>query len=89
MAGDQANRHVHVLVKEQGGGLKVVAVYADKEQLLARIERMARANPQYPMRSIGKYENCWTIGPDEDEGFFGNKPVTLRAYEAPLWEREG
>lgn len=61
---------------------KVLGVYAEWEPLLARLERIQKANKQYAMVEESPYR--WRIGPDpdEDEGFFGNKPVYLRAEAA-------
>ncbi len=61
---------------------RVIAVYTDREKLDARVARIAAANRQYPIRQTGT--GRWTIGPDEDEGFFGAKPILLYAIEATL-----
>lgn len=68
---------VWVLLKGQGDWTTAMAVYADRDDLMARVERIAKANPQYPMERLGA--DSWRIGPDEDEGFFSNEPVYLRA----------
>lgn len=74
---------VWILLKEtDGGDVTVHAVYSTHDALIARVERIGKANPQYPLERLGA--DAWRIGPDEDEGFFGNKPVRLRAIEKPL-----
>lgn len=71
-------QHVWVLLRERGGQERTAhAVYDLRDDLLARLRRIAARNSQYPLRSLG--ENVWEIGPEEDEGFFGNKPVTFYA----------
>lgn len=64
---------------------KVLGVYDDRAELDQRVERIAAANRQYPLRQRGP--DAWVIGPDEDEGFFGNRPVLLFAVPATLTER--
>ena len=75
---------VWALLKVTDGFTKVHAVYEERGDLLARIERIGKANKQYRLREIR--ENWWRVGPedDEDEGFFGNKPVDLRAQQVTL-----
>lgn len=70
---------------DRGGGddATVHSVHADRASLNARIDRIARTNQQYKMRQLS--ENFWRIGPDDDEGFFGNRPVYLRAEEKEVW----
>lgn len=58
----------------------VMGVYGTVELLRKKIENIEKANPQYPMVQVG--ETSWRIGPDEDEGFFGNRPIYLRAQLA-------
>lgn len=70
---------VWVLLKEQGDDTAVHGVYALRADLDARVERIGKRNPRYPLERLGSY--MWRIGPTEDEGFFGNKPVYLRAVE--------
>ena len=57
----------------------VVGIYSDMEAVEKRVDRMARANKQYPMRRISP--TLWEVGPEEDEGFFGNKPVRIMARQ--------
>lgn len=59
---------------------KVMGVYSKREDLEARIQRITQANKKYPMRQLST--NVWRVGPDEDEGFFGNHPVYLFAVES-------
>lgn len=71
---------VHILLKEAHDGVTTVhAVYEEREDLEARVSRIAKANSQYEMQTLAP--NLWRIGPEEDEGFFGNKPIVLRAVE--------
>ena len=49
------------------------------ERVIANIERH---NSQYPMRRVG--ELAWRIGPEEDEGFFGHKPMLFQAFRVPV-----
>ncbi len=73
---------VIVLLREAGEGFTTVhAVLADRDALERCLCSIERQNPQYPLRQLGA--ESWRIGPegdDEDEGFFGNKPVYLRAF---------
>lgn len=79
--------NVWVLLKERvrsrpttdTGATSVIGVYASRDDLLARVQRIAKANSQYPMRTVG--DNGWVVGPEDDEGFFGHSPVELRAVE--------
>jgi hypothetical protein len=71
---------VWVLMKDE----QPFAVYDDWNALLRRLDRIAAANPQYPLRTTGS--SSWAIGPeDEEEGFFGNRRVHLRAVETPYY----
>ena len=58
----------------------VVGVYPDMAAVEQRVERMAVANKQYPMRRLSP--TLWEIGPQEDEGFFGHKPVRIMARQS-------
>lgn len=51
----------------------VMGVYPVLSDIEARISRIAKTNPQYPMIRISA--SHWRLGPDEDEGFFGNKVI--------------
>lgn len=79
---------IHVLVKvtrSQHPGeddFKILGAYSTRDGLEAKLKRIERANPQYPLESVG--QNSWRIGPSEDEGFFGNKPVYLEARVTSL-----
>lgn len=87
MDDEDTSGKVWVLLKERvprranvdTGRTSVMGVYASRDDLLARIERIAKRNGQYPIRSVS--DNTWFIGPEEDEGFFGHSPVELRAVE--------
>lgn len=57
----------------------VVGIYPDMAAVEERVGRLARANPQYPLVKLG--ETMWRIGPDEDEGFFGNRAVWIAARQ--------
>lgn len=59
--------------------VKVVGLFADRDAVLAKIERIRQANKQYPLVETGP--NSWRVGPDCDEGFFGHKPIELRVVE--------
>lgn len=72
---------VWVLLKETDSHTTAHAVYTNHLDLLARVERIGKANP-YPLERLGA--DVWRIGPDEDEGFFGNKPVYLRAVHVAI-----
>lgn len=77
---------VWVLIKatdhDHGTDFKVIGVYEDRADLDARVSRIASVNSQYPMQQLGA--NTWQIGPLEDEGFFGARPVRLVAQSALL-----
>lgn len=73
-----------VLLKEQSGTTTAHSVYEHFDDLLARVEKIAHANRQYPMVQHG--ERSWTVGPTEDEGFFGHQPVYLTAVSVPYVE---
>lgn len=87
--GTESSR-VWVLLKERlprqpttdTGATSVMGVYASRDDLLARVERIAKRNGQYRIRKVG--ENGWFIGPEGDEGFFGHTPVELHAVECPF-----
>jgi hypothetical protein len=57
----------------------VIGIYPDLAAVEQRVERIANANRQYPLRQISP--TLWEIGPDEDEGFFGNRPVRIMAQQ--------
>lgn len=58
---------------------KILGVYKEWDDLLGRLSRIRQANKQYDMAELSPYH--WRLGPDEDEdeGFFGNQPIYLRA----------
>lgn len=60
----------------------VHSIHESEQSVLDRIEVIRKANKQYPLRQIGR-GLAWRVGPDEDEGFFGNSPVMLRAHRYP------
>lgn len=64
----------------------VMGVYMTEESLADRIVRVAGSNKQYKMAQLydGPERKVWRIGPEEDEGFFGNKPMTIIAQLADL-----
>lgn len=61
------------------GDTVVHAVLPDRDALERRLGRVQRANPQYQLEQLS--ENFWRIGPDEDPGFFGDKPMFFRVVE--------
>lgn len=63
---------------------RVLAVYGSFRGVLDRIDKIAQANPQYPMVATAG-EPRWLIGPTDDEGFFGNRPVQLWAVQVDAW----
>jgi len=69
---------VIVLLREgHSGDTTVHAVFADRAALDAGLRNIERINPQYSIRQLNR--DAWRIGPDEDEGFFGNHTIHLRA----------
>lgn len=69
---------VIVLLREHDSGdITVHAVLADDQALDRCMTAIAAANSEYPLRLLRP--DVWRIGPDDDEGFFGHKPVYLRA----------
>ena len=62
--------------------VQVHSIHVDEESLLARIEKIANTNKQYPMRKSGPLS--WIVGPTEDEGFFGNTPMEFWAVKSKL-----
>lgn len=65
---------------------KVLGVYSDRGALEERVKRIAAANSQYPMCERGPH--AWFLGPEEDEGFFGDRPVLLFAVPAQFHHDE-
>lgn len=55
----------------------VLGVYEQWDDVLGRVKRIEKANPQYPLVDAGHAR--WRIGPEGDEGIFGNKPVIVWA----------
>jgi len=53
--------------------IAIVGIYPNMEAVEERLKRVAKANTQYPMRRLTS--TLWEIGPEEDEGLFGNKPM--------------
>lgn len=64
------------------GDVVVHSVHDSYAALEAKLERIASKNAMYPLTKIG--QSLWRIGPEEDQGFFGHRPVYLRAWEATL-----
>lgn len=62
----------------------IIAAYESREDMLARVKRIGEANSQYVMMPAGS--DRWRIGPDDDEGFFGNKAVFVWATQVPYKE---
>lgn len=56
--------------------VQVHSVHRDMASVEARLARIQRANREYELRPLGAA--MWTIGPDEDQGFFGDRMVYLR-----------
>lgn len=77
---------VWVLCRARDGddAVKVVGVFADLAGVEARIAQIAARNPQHPMRRSDPSVPRWRIGPDDDQGFFGHRPMRLWAVEAPF-----
>jgi hypothetical protein len=84
MSGDDTTVWVLLRQREGSEDTTVHLVAANRDVLERRLANIEKQNP-YPLRSVG--ENSWRIGPDEDEGFFGNKAVTLRAVEKKMVDR--
>jgi hypothetical protein len=62
--------------------ISLMGVYGSETSLNARLEKVWAANPQYEPE-VYDYEpdryRVWKIGPDEDEGFFGHRPMLITA----------
>lgn len=56
--------------------VRVLGVYTTPELVTAKVDRIHKANAQYPLQTLVPGER-WRIGPTEDEGFFGNRPVEM------------
>lgn len=63
--------------------VRVMGAYRTPEDLQARVDRIAKGNAQYPLQTLVGGQR-WRIGPTEDEGFFGNRPVEMWAVETTL-----
>lgn len=68
----------------RGNATMIRSAYKTFKGARDRIDRIAKANAQYALRPVGP--NIWKIGPDEDEGFFGNKPVIVAIVETELFD---
>lgn len=83
-----STREIFVILKDTGcnaHGEHDVRVHAAYDTRLAaerRIRIIAKKNRPYLLRKLG--DNSWVIGPEEDEGIFGDKPVYLRIIETIL-----
>jgi hypothetical protein len=62
--------------------VQVHSIHLDEESLLARVEKIRKANSQYRLRQRGPYS--WVVGPTSDEGFFGNTPMEFWAVKSKL-----
>ena len=90
---------VGVLLKHRGHFAEEVegqvhAVYRTHDDLVARIDRIAnhKDNRRHVMRVVNSTLNgpvAWKIGPDEDEGFFGHKPMWFFAVQSDLLGGDG
>lgn len=63
---------------------KILGVYREWDDLIARLENIRKINNKYPMSELSPYS--WRLGPEEDEGFFGHQPLYLRAEIAKYHE---
>lgn len=63
--------------------ITILGVYTSVEDVETRVARIAKANKQYPLVRRGSL--IWSIGPNEDEGFFGNKPITIFARKTSYY----
>lgn len=50
--------------------MSVIGVYDSMEKVETRLKSIQRANPKYGLMKVGS--TMWRIGPEEDEGFFGD-----------------
>ena len=85
---------VWILLKHRGHFAEEVegqvhSVYRTYEGLVSRIGRIAnhKDNRRYEMRVVNSTLDgpiAWRIGPDEDEGFFGHKPMWFFAIQSDL-----
>lgn len=75
-----------VLMRERIGsdGVSAHCVCSTMDDIEQVIESIAnhRDNRKYPMRQGSA--RSWTIGPTEDEGFFGHKPMRFWVNEATV-----
>jgi hypothetical protein len=64
--------------------VKIHAVYTTMEDVIARMSRIEQKNAAagYPLRKLGS--TLWRIGPDDDEGFFGNVTRYFRVVETTI-----
>lgn len=61
----------------------VMGVYATEAGLHQRISQIKKANAaKYPLQVTGPHH--WRIGPDEDQGVFGDRDYRLWAIQARL-----
>lgn len=75
--------YVWVLMKEMGNHEEVpIGVYSTSRGVEKRLQSIEKANPQYELVETSKHS--WRIGPEEDEGFFGHKQVSLRVQQVRL-----
>lgn len=84
-------RHtLHVLLKitttsDGTETTSVHAIYENRADLDARVAHIAQKNEPFRLRPTSP--DSWRIGPDgdDDQGFFGHRPVDLRAVTAPYF----
>lgn len=60
-----------------------MGAYATEAGLELKLERIAKANPQYPLEQIAN--NVYRIGPEDYEGFFGDRVIYLYVHEVELF----
>ena len=64
--------------------VEVDSIHEDLNALRDRLELITKRNQPYKMRQITS--SLWEIGPEHDEGFFGNKPMRFAAVQ-PKWPK--
>jgi hypothetical protein len=68
----------------------VDSLHPDRGSVRERLYGIQRANDPYSFRPrLEDWDDnttTWVIGPEEDEGFFGSKPMVFRLVE-PVWPR--
>lgn len=83
-------KKAYALIKEiepysdEGVVQTILGVYVNEDDFMTRLERIERANPQYPLEILSP--TLWRVGPQDGEGFFGDRPVYLRKVEVKVYE---